>query len=40
MTPERWARVKELFNAALAQEPSRRDAFVAEATADDQDLRG
>jgi tetratricopeptide (TPR) repeat protein/predicted Ser/Thr protein kinase len=35
MTPEQWARVKEVFNAALAQEASARAAFIAEATSDE-----
>ena len=39
MTPEQWARVKEVFNAALAQEASRRPAFVADATAGDEGVR-
>jgi serine/threonine protein kinase len=39
MTPEQWARVKEVFNGALAQEASRRAAFVAEATAGDASIR-
>ena len=30
MTPERWGRIKSLFQEALQQEPSRREAFVAE----------
>src|SRR5687768_14765496 len=39
MNPEQWARVKELFHAALAQEASRRRAFVAEASEDDPVVR-
>ena len=39
MTPERWARVKEVFHAALAQEADSRSAFVAESTAGDEELR-
>jgi serine/threonine protein kinase len=39
MTPERWARVKEVFHAALAQEASQRAAFLAEATIGDEDVR-
>ena len=39
MTPEQWARVKEVFNAALAQEASGRSAFVAAATAGDESIR-
>jgi hypothetical protein len=29
MTPDRWQRVKELFEAALAQEPASRAGFLA-----------
>ena len=39
MTPEQWARVKEVFNAALAQEASSRGAFVAGQTPDDEVVR-
>jgi tetratricopeptide (TPR) repeat protein/predicted Ser/Thr protein kinase len=39
MTPEQWARVKELFHAALAEEASRRRAFVAEQSAGDVVVR-
>ena len=39
MTPERWARVKELFNAALEKEPDARGGFIAGATAGDDALR-
>jgi eukaryotic-like serine/threonine-protein kinase len=39
MTPERWRAVDAILQAALACEPARRDAFVAEACADDQWLR-
>src|SRR5215212_5035907 len=39
MTPERWARVKDVFNGALAQEAGNRSAFVAESTAGDDELR-
>ena len=39
MTPEQWARVKEVFNAALAQDASTRAAFVADQTAGDERLR-
>ena len=39
MTPEQWARVKEVFNAAVAQEASTRSAFIAEATAGDDSVR-
>jgi eukaryotic-like serine/threonine-protein kinase len=38
VTPERWRRVKELFEAALEREPTTRPAFLAEAAADDPTL--
>jgi serine/threonine protein kinase len=39
MTPERWARIKALFETALDQEWSDRDAFIAQACGADDDLR-
>jgi serine/threonine protein kinase/tetratricopeptide (TPR) repeat protein len=39
MTPERWQRVKELFQSALAQQQDGRAAFLANACADDASLR-
>ena len=39
MNPEQWGRVKEIFNAALEQEPGARPAFVAEASAGDNAVR-
>ena len=39
MTPEQWARVKEVFNAALAQDASARAAFVADQAAGDERVR-
>src|SRR6185503_15723058 len=39
MTPEQWARVKEVFGAALEQEPDKRRAFVAAAAAGDNAVR-
>jgi tetratricopeptide (TPR) repeat protein len=39
MTPEQWARVKDVFNAALAEDPHRRRAFVAEASRGDEAIR-
>ncbi|HWK11873.1 MAG TPA: protein kinase, partial [Vicinamibacterales bacterium] len=39
MTPERWERVKQLFEAAQARSPAERAAFLATATAGDEDLR-
>ncbi len=38
MNPEQWARVKDVFNAALEQEPGARPAFVAEASAGDHSV--
>src|ERR1700682_6549484 len=38
MTPERWKRVTELFEAAVEREPVRRAAFLAQAAADDATL--
>ncbi|MFN8574724.1 MAG: protein kinase [Gemmatimonadaceae bacterium] len=38
MTPERWRAVDAVLKAALGCEPSARDAFVAEACADDEGL--
>ena len=38
MTPERWERVKDLFDAVLAQPPSGRAAFLARAAGADEDL--
>src|SRR5258706_15730637 len=38
MTPERWHRVKELFDAALAQEPAARAGFLAQAAPGDLPL--
>ena len=35
MTPERWARLTDLFEAALDREPAERAAFLASACADD-----
>ena len=39
MTPERWERVKHLFESARARPPAERAAFLATATAGDEDLR-
>jgi serine/threonine-protein kinase len=39
LTPERWRAVDAILQAALACEPARRDAFVAEACGDDGELR-
>ncbi len=39
MTPERWAQVKEIFQAALEREETERPGFVAGACGADEDLR-
>src|ERR1700683_3110102 len=39
MDPERYRQVEKLFRSALAREPSRRAAFLAEACQDDEALR-
>jgi serine/threonine protein kinase/Tfp pilus assembly protein PilF len=39
MTPEQWARVKDVFNAALDKEEDARRAYVAAAAADDDAVR-
>src|SRR5215813_5138221 len=39
MTQERWQEVKEIFQAALDQEPSNRSRFLSRACGDDHDLR-
>ncbi|HEX8844121.1 MAG TPA: protein kinase [Pyrinomonadaceae bacterium] len=39
MTPERWQKVKEIFNAALEQQPGERAAFLAQACKGDDSLR-
>jgi hypothetical protein len=39
MDPKRWAQVEQLFHTALRREPGQRAAFLAEACADDEDLR-
>src|ERR671921_189786 len=39
MTPERWRAVDAVIQGALTCEPARRDAFIAEACAGDDDLR-
>lgn len=39
MTPERWNRVSEVFEAALEKEPRERNAFLAAACRDDGELR-
>ncbi len=39
MDPERWERIKQLFQSVLGRDPSDRSAFLAEACASDPDLR-
>ncbi|HET9468734.1 MAG TPA: protein kinase [Vicinamibacterales bacterium] len=39
MNAEQWARVKEVFNAALERKPDERRAYVAEAAAGDESVR-
>ncbi|MGH9843342.1 MAG: protein kinase domain-containing protein [Blastocatellia bacterium] len=39
MEPERWQQIEELYHVALARAPEERTAFLAEACADDSDLR-
>jgi len=39
MNPERWKQVEQLYHAALERAPDERAAFLAEACADDSDLR-
>lgn len=39
MTPERWERIKALFDAALERRVEERLAFLAEACHDDRELQ-
>jgi Tol biopolymer transport system component len=39
MTPERWQRVKEIFQSALQLAPSERSVYLASACGDDKELR-
>src|SRR5215470_5013453 len=39
MTPERWAKVKEIFQLALSRTPSDRTAFLASVCGEDESLR-
>ncbi|MGH9939257.1 MAG: serine/threonine-protein kinase, partial [Blastocatellia bacterium] len=39
MTPERWQKIAQLFDEALEIEPRRREEFLAEACAGDEELR-
>ena len=39
MTPERWQQIDQLFQAALACEPTQREEFLAEKCAGDEPLR-
>jgi serine/threonine protein kinase len=40
MTPERWRQIKQIFDAALAQDVERLPTFLAAACAGDEELRG
>ncbi|HMD95840.1 MAG TPA: protein kinase [Terriglobia bacterium] len=40
MTPEHWAQLKEVYDAALERPPEKRSQFLAEACAGDDSLRG
>jgi serine/threonine protein kinase len=40
MTPERWQRVKTIFQAAIERAPGERDLFLVSACGDDAELRG
>ena len=39
MTPERWRRIEDLFHVAMAQPMAARRAFLAQACANDPDLK-
>ena len=39
MTPERWQKVKEIFDSALQYEPAQRAAFLSNACGGDDALR-
>ena len=39
MNSTRWRQVEQLYNAALEQDPERRDVFLAKACREDADLR-
>jgi len=39
MKPERWKQIEQLYHAALEREPGARDAFLAQASAGDEELR-
>lgn len=39
MTPERWARLKDLFNSALECDPEKREVFLQQACGQDESLR-
>src|ERR1043166_4891398 len=39
MTPEQWQQINDLYHASLEREPAERNAFVAEACGDDDQLR-
>lgn len=39
MTPERWQQIKDIFQAALEQEPGQHEQFLKEVCGDDEELR-
>src|SRR5438132_7696281 len=39
MTPERWLKVKEIFDATIQRDPTQRSAFLAKVSGDDDELR-
>src|SRR4030095_468178 len=39
MKSERWRQIEQLYHSAMAQEPMRRDGFLADACQGDADLR-
>src|ERR1035438_1972395 len=39
MTPERWQRVKEIFDQAVERDPASRLAYIRERCGDDEELR-
>ena len=39
MTPERWQRIKDVFNMAAEHEPGKRSGFLDEACANDREMR-
>jgi serine/threonine protein kinase len=39
MTPQQWQQINDLYHASLEREPAERDAFIAQACGDDEELR-